>query len=75
MAKRPRPVRDLDDAMTWLSYWSRFTSGEMSRNMAGILNVLVQMDLEMSELRERCTSLAQRNERLEAAREKGGEGL
>ena len=75
MAKRPRPVRDIEDAMCWLSFMGRFTDGELKRNCAGILNVLVQMDLEMAELRERCTALAQRNERLEAGHEKGGEGL
>lgn len=69
--KRPKPIRDVDDAMTWLSYWSRFTTGDMSRNMAGILDVMVRMDLEMAELRERCTSIAKRLETLEAK----GDGL
>lgn len=71
MAKRPKPIRDVDDAMTWLSYWSRFTTGDMSRNMAGILDVMVRMDLEAAELRERCTGLAKRLETLEAK----GDGL
>lgn len=71
MSKRPKPIRDVDDAMTWLSYWARFTTGDMSRNMGGILDVMVRMDLEMAELRERCTGLAKRLETLEAK----GEGL
>lgn len=71
MSKRPRPIRDVDDAMTWLSYWARFTSGDMSRHMAGILDVMVRMDLELAEVRERCAGLAKRLETLEAK----GEGL
>jgi hypothetical protein len=71
MAKRPRPVKDIDDAMTWLSFMARFTDGDLRRNCAGILDVLVQMDLHMEELRSRCSALAQRNERLEAGNEKG----
>lgn len=75
MSKRPGPVDNIDDAMTWLSYWARFSTGELSRNMAGILDVLCEMDLEMERLRARCSALAHRNERLEANNEKGGEEL
>ena len=71
MAKRPRPVSDIDDAMTWLSFFARFSEGDLRRNTAGVLDVLVRMDLEMAELRERCTSIAKRLETLEAK----GEGL
>ena len=73
--RRPRQVRDIDDAMTWLSFMARFADGDLRRNAAGILDVLVQMDLEMEQLRARCYALAQRNERLEAVHERGGEGL
>lgn len=69
--KRPKPIRDVDDAMTWLSFFARFSDGDLRRNTAGVLDVLVRMDLEAAELRERCTGLAKRLETLEAK----GEGL
>lgn len=71
MAKRPRPIRDMDDAMTWLAYFARFAEGDLRRHATGILDVMVRMDLEAAELRERCTGLAKRLETLEAK----GEGL
>ena len=71
MPKRPRPVEDVEDAMTWLGYWARFTTGDLSRNAEGCLNVLVEMDMEIESLRQRCASLAKRLETLEAK----GEGL
>ena len=72
MSKRPKPVRDFEDAITWLSYWSRFTTGDMSRNMAGILDVMLRMDFEAEELRARLVGMAKANEIREA---RGGEGL
>lgn len=70
MSRRPKPVRDIDDAMTWLSFFARFSDGDLRRNTAGVLDVLVRMDLEMAELRERCTGLAKRLETLEAKGER-----
>ena len=75
MSKRPGPVENIDDAMTWLSFMARFAGGDLSRNATGILDVLCEMDMEMERLRARCSALAHRNERLEAGNEKGGEEL
>ena len=68
--RRPKPVQDIDDAIAWLSFMSRFTQGDLRRNAAGILDVIAEMDLEMEELRARCSSLAQKLELLEAKNEK-----
>lgn len=71
MSKRPRPIRDIDDAMTWLSFFARFAEGDLGRNAAGVLDVLVRMDIEMESLRGRCAGLAKSLETLEAK----GDGL
>lgn len=71
--KRPKPVRNIDDAINFLGYWARFSTGEMSRHMAGALDVLVRLDCENVELRNRNVDLARKNETLEA--KQGGEGL
>jgi hypothetical protein len=60
--------------MAWLDFMSRFTQGDLRRNAAGILDVLIEMDIEMDVLRDRCSSLAQKLELLEAQQQKG-EGL
>lgn len=71
---RTKAVQDIHDAMAWLDFMSRFTQGDLRRNAAGILDVLIEMDIEMDVLRDRCSSLAQKLELLEAQQQKG-EGL
>lgn len=71
---RPKAVQDLYDAMAWLSFMARFTNGDLKRNAAGILTVLMQMDSEMQSLRTRCLEIAKKLELLEAQQQKG-EGL
>lgn len=68
--RRPKPVQDIDDAIAWLSFMARFTQGDLRCIAAGILDVIAEMDLEMEELRARCSSLAQKLELLEAKNEK-----
>lgn len=68
---RTKAVQDIDDAMAWLDFMSRFTQGDLRRNAAGILDVLIEMDIEMDALRDRCSSLAQKLELLEAQQQKG----
>lgn len=71
---RTKAVQDIHDAMAWLDFMSRFTQGDLRRNAAGILNVLIEMDLEMESLRGRCLEIAKKLELLEAQQQKG-EGL
>lgn len=70
--KRPQPVRDLDDALTWLSFFARFAEGDLARNADGVLSVLLKLDCENEELRARLVGMARANEIREA---KEGEGL
>lgn len=72
MPRRPRPVADIDDAMTYLGFMARFATGESRANAEGCMNVLLEMDLEIESLRQRCASIAKRLETLEA---KQGDGL
>jgi hypothetical protein len=72
MAKRPRPVRDLDDACTWLSFFARFSDGDLARNADGVLSVLLKIDCENEELRARCIALSRTLELIEARK---GDGL
>ena len=74
MPKRPKAVRDIEDAYTFLAYWSRFNTGDIARNMAGCLDVLTKLDLDLEETRQRCATLAARLEQLEASQSKE-EGL
>lgn len=71
---RTKAVQDIHDAMAWLDFMSRFTQGDLRRNAAGILDVLIEMDIEMDALRDRCSAIAQKLELLEAQQQKG-EGL
>lgn len=70
--RRPPPVRDLEDAVTWLSFFSRFSEGDLAANAGGTLDVLLRIDAENEELKQRCTALARHAEMLEARQ---GEGL
>lgn len=70
--KRPKPVRDLDDACTWLAFFSRFAEGDLARNADGVLSVLLKLDCENEELRARLVGMAKAHEIREA---RGGEGL
>ena len=72
MAKRTQPVRDLEDAVTWLSFFARFSDGDLAANAGGTLDVLLRIDAENEEAKARCTALAMRLEQLESRQ---GEGL
>lgn len=70
--RRPPPVQDYDDAVTFLSYWARFCEGDLARNADGCLQVLMDMEETLAMTQARCIELARK---LEAVEAKGGEGL
>ena len=70
--RRPPPVQDYDDAVTFLSYWARFFEGDSARNAGGCLRVLMDLEETLAMTQARCIELARK---LEAVEAKGGEGL
>lgn len=73
MPKRRPPVRDADDAMTWLAFMARFCDSDMARHAKGCLEVIYMLDEDLNEARARCAALAARLEKLEATQQ--GDGL
>jgi len=72
MPKRPKAVKDVYDALTWLSYGARFTTGEPSKHFAGCRDVIFELHDELESTRQRCAALAARLEKLEATKDKEG---